>query len=757
MNRDTGINGANARLSGALRRLRGDVSGNVLAMSAAAIFPMLGLVGGAVDMGRLYSVKTRLQAACDAGALAGRRTMGAGLWSANSGRANTIAQRTFDLNFKQGMFGTTARTRTFTETDGTVTGTVTATVPMTLMAVFGKTAITETATCNSLMRIPNTDVMFVLDITGSMNCEVARAGYTCPGGDNGGTEAAAAKIKGLRTATKCFYEALAKLDTTETCPGPAPSGGLSANIQLRFGFVPYSVNVNAGKLLPSSYFVDSAAYQSRTPNLTNVWTWALGSTSAITGWNNDWTPTAPPTTPYHTRQSTSSWTNQTSGVTTLQGFKPAQATPATSTTCSSTYNTLAGSSSQLTGLTETGGSTNNVLLSTTNNPPVHPASQQVLSYNQTRQFTVRQWRYIWESRSGVNGCYLEWRNHTTAYNKTQTGGTATRPINWTERTKFVDWTYQQTTLDVSDLKSGSGWKSAGLIPNMTTTTVGSYTESGSSTAVSHSMPTALSVTWDGCIDERPTFRNLDGNPYDEWDPIPAAAKDMDIDLVPDTGDDTTRWRPLLDDVVWGRSSGSYTLSPVTTNSAMSRNYSYRCGTEAKKLQVWSTPSNFETYVNGLAPGGNTYHDIGMLWGARFVSPTGIFASENATTPLGAQIARHIVFMTDGDTAASQTNLSAYGVHWWDRRQTETSTAPSSTLIQDVINARTTAICNYVKSNLNTTLWVVSYGGGVNATTENRLRACASSAAHFFSASDTNALITSFQEIAAQISRLRLTS
>src|SRR5690606_34246418 len=100
------------------------------------------------------------------------------------------------------------------------------------------------------MRLPNTDVMFVLDTTGSMAQKAV------------GTDTDT-KIVGLKKAVKCFYEAVANLDTTATCSGGAPSGGIPSTIQIRFGFVPYATNVNVGKLLPTAYFADSWKYQSR--------------------------------------------------------------------------------------------------------------------------------------------------------------------------------------------------------------------------------------------------------------------------------------------------------------------------------------------------------------------------------------------------------------------------------------------------------------------------------------------------------------
>src|SRR3546814_10019435 len=70
---------------GFLTRLLHNEAGNTLAIVAAAIFPLAGMIGGGLDMSRLYLAKTRLQQACDAGALAGRKAMGSGSWSTTKG------------------------------------------------------------------------------------------------------------------------------------------------------------------------------------------------------------------------------------------------------------------------------------------------------------------------------------------------------------------------------------------------------------------------------------------------------------------------------------------------------------------------------------------------------------------------------------------------------------------------------------------------------------------------------------------------
>ncbi|MFK7842487.1 MAG: pilus assembly protein TadG-related protein, partial [Sphingorhabdus sp.] len=86
-----------------LGALRSDTAGNVYAMAAAAMFPIAGVIGGGVDIGRAYMAQARLQQACDAGALAGRRSMSGAFMST----ADAVeARKFFDFNFPAGSFDT---------------------------------------------------------------------------------------------------------------------------------------------------------------------------------------------------------------------------------------------------------------------------------------------------------------------------------------------------------------------------------------------------------------------------------------------------------------------------------------------------------------------------------------------------------------------------------------------------------------------------------------------------------------------------
>jgi hypothetical protein len=142
----------------------------------------------------------------------------------------------------------------------------------------------------------------------------------------------------------------------------------------------------------------------------------------------------------------------------------------------------------------------------------------------------------------------------------------------------------------------------------------------------------------------------------------------------------------------------------------------------------------------------------MLWGARLMSPTGIFADQ--TAPADVTIQRHLIFMTDGDANTDVLNYTAYGVPWYDRRQTSVSAVPSKTVEDDNVNARTQAICAAVRAR-NITIWVISYGGSVS-TADNALLTSCATAGHFYLASNAAALTSTFKGIAAEIANLRIT-
>ncbi len=221
-----------------LSRLARDTSGNVMAMIAAALFPLLALVGGGIDMGRGYLAQSRLQQACDAGALAARKRLGTtvAVDSDVPSEAAEAGQRFFNINFRDGAYGTRDRSfQLILEQDFSITANASVNVPTTIMAVFGFTELPISVSCTSQINMANTDIMMVLDTTGSMNRTNSGDSQT--------------RIQTLRDVVKGFHAQM------EANKGPTT--------RIRYGFVPYSTNVNVGHLLRDEWLVDEWSYNFR--------------------------------------------------------------------------------------------------------------------------------------------------------------------------------------------------------------------------------------------------------------------------------------------------------------------------------------------------------------------------------------------------------------------------------------------------------------------------------------------------------------
>jgi Flp pilus assembly protein TadG len=135
----------------ALRRLIHDATGNVLPMAAAGILVMVGLIGGGVDMSRSYRVQSRLQSACDAAVLAGRKAVSTnGYGTTEQAQATQYFQVNFDQS-RQEVKSNPAPTFVTSSPDNgvTVVASASAVVPMKMMAVFGKQTMTMEAQCQA--------------------------------------------------------------------------------------------------------------------------------------------------------------------------------------------------------------------------------------------------------------------------------------------------------------------------------------------------------------------------------------------------------------------------------------------------------------------------------------------------------------------------------------------------------------------------------------------------------------------------------
>lgn len=651
-----------------MHNLLHDKTANTLAIAAAAMVPMMAMVGGGIDASRYYMAAARMQAACDAGALAARRAMTTNAFTADH---RTIGLNFFDQNFNDGQFGVTNRVRNYTSNgNGIVNGTASGTLPSTIMGAFGYQNFPISVSCSAEVNISNTDIMFVLDVTGSMaDCPDNSACSSGPG----------SKIVALRSAVMSFY------DTVQAATSPAA--------QVRYGIVPYSQQVNVGFSLPRSFLVDNNAYQSRAARY-NPAAFPDNNAGDVFVFS-DQVEFLPRTTANFNTTNTDNYRFRTDG----------SAGTTARNVCTNYPNTYT--------------------------VTVNGIAQRWQVFSPT-EFVTDQWSGgdSWNRA----GCRARVRK--------------TRTLTATDvNPQFRDWVYCQITPGSTapcgitrPARSPAGWESVNL-----TTVYGTGRTVNMPIGTSGAM---TAVSWAGCIEEPNTVLT------DNYSPIPANAFDININLVPST--DSQKWRPALQGAVWERRDGNNnrTINTVTdadrTAGGQSTSQSrpgWTCPPAARRLSS-ITRTDLQTYVNALSASGNTYHDIGMLWGARFLTPRGIFAADNATAPNGDAIARHIVFMTDGAQVNSVENYSTHGVEWWDRRITGDGNDAREFNRRA---ARLQAVCRAAQQE-NITVWVVAFG----TTLTQNLIDCASPG-RAFQANDSATLNARFQEIAQKIAALRLTS
>jgi hypothetical protein len=157
-----------------------------------------------------------------------------------------------------------------------------------------------------------------------------------------------------------------------------------------------------------------------------------------------------------------------------------------------------------------------------------------------------------------------------------------------------------------------------------------------------------------------------------------------------------------------------------------------------------TQTAFNNYIDTLSPGGNTYLDVGMVWGLRLIAQQGMWSYRNMTGPNGGQISRHIIFLTDGEPVSNDTKFTAYGVERMAKRITGSTGVAQSTLHA----RRFQALCDAHRGAVS--IWAVGLGTGVTPN----LSQCADPS-RSFQADNTTELRDAFRSIAQDIADLRL--
>ncbi len=161
-------------------RFRKDKRGNIAVIFAIACVPLISAVGCAIDYSEATRVRSKLQSAADAAAVASISQQSSG-WKAASlmtgngevASAETDARNIFNGNVtaSSSLYNGLALGATVTKTGANLTATVTfsANVPVTFMKVVGYQQLTVTGTSSASASLPlYLDFYLALDVSGSM-------------------------------------------------------------------------------------------------------------------------------------------------------------------------------------------------------------------------------------------------------------------------------------------------------------------------------------------------------------------------------------------------------------------------------------------------------------------------------------------------------------------------------------------------------------------------------------------------------------
>lgn len=139
-------------------------------MFVLCLIVMIGAIGLAIDGGRAYMVKSKLNAAVDATCMPAARAVSLGATQAErSSNAEAAARKYFAMNMSPIYLGAAASLTgtqvTFNGHEVTIRGTASATMPTTLMALLGHREVLLASSCQILRR--GMDLAFVMDSSGS--------------------------------------------------------------------------------------------------------------------------------------------------------------------------------------------------------------------------------------------------------------------------------------------------------------------------------------------------------------------------------------------------------------------------------------------------------------------------------------------------------------------------------------------------------------------------------------------------------------
>lgn len=258
---------------------------------------------------------------------------------------------------------------------------------------------------------------------------------------------------------------------------------------------------------------------------------------------------------------------------------------------------------------------------------------------------------------------------------------------------------------------------------------------------------AASPKWGGCVEARP-------NGLEETDTPPTAAdpNSLWVPYFQPDEPDNGNYNSYLDDQMPNGSSPDERLMNSAKYAGQNMDTPNTDCSMQKILPLTNEKATLLSYVNGMQATGYTHVAIGAAWGWRVLSPGAPFTEGSAYG--SADWNKILVLMTDGvNTIPGRGNhlgsdYTAYG--YLGQGRLGTQSRPQAEAEQ---NVRTQLVCDRVKAEGIRVYTILLMEN--NSDVRNMMRACATSPQMFFDTPSASDLEAVFQQIAAELSNLRL--
>ncbi len=718
------------------RTLLGDRRGNIAVLFGLCLLPMVGIVGLAVDTARAFAVRSQLQQALDAAALAGGRLF------ATPDRDSQI-QGYFDANIRDVRYGATVSPLAIAAdpVTGKLTVAATATLPVIFARVLGYSSVNVGADVEVVRNETTLEVALVIDTTGSMNQNDSSGAY---------------KMTAAKDAANLLLNILyTNKDEDE---------------DVFLSVVPFVQNVNVGNEYSSWLASGTEAaipWNSGPYPSSGGWRGCmferLDSSGAVIYDTTDTTPATQKFMPYadtYFGPNCPAWTAGEKGIVT--GMCRMNAGSIYFATASGTAGAMA--PTHTTGLASDGSLTwqyrrpaySNAAGYVPVNCPLWTPNTAVSSGECRMSPPCPDW--VSGESVAVGACRFNASKIYTATSAGTTGGAApTHTGSSSVSDGGVQWRYRTgfyVGVGANMYYAGSSGTTGTLPPVHTGT---SATSDGSINWtlwrrqwVSGQATAATGSSSSTATDQR-------GNPwYFVYRPTTTGTTSGTVPPTHTSGSVTSG------SITWAYSSKLTAQDPYY-NSQYGIGYNSGCGSKLSPLS--NSRLTAKAVVDALQPStnyGGTMTPIGLVWGWRTISPSwrGLWANVPEENPYDYDHAdnyKAVIILTDGDNnfmGCSGRYCRGAGTPYGylaDNRLNATNQTEADSALDDKV----TEVCEHIRST-GTLIYAVMFDlPAGSSSTRTLFRNCVGSSSHFFDAVNAEDLQTAFQTIAVDLSRLRL--